>query len=206
MKSSDLGMYLALAVMHTATASAAPITLVDNQVIIDNSPFFSVGPEDGLGGSNFALNDPDFIDIPYAIFDFGSTTAVSNATLTWNFGSLYGGSGPASIRLYVGSDVSGTITIADRFMGVAADTSTYSGGELKTFDLTSFVNTALLSGRYFAVRLEATVAPGSLAGFYGGNFLTPSLDAAPASAIPEPSTLVLLGTGLLLAGFRKRKR
>ena len=199
---------LAVCALAPAAVSAASAALVDNSVIIDNAPFYSVGSEDQIGSGNYALNHPAFIDIPYAIFDFGTTTSVASAMLTWNFGSLYGGSGPAQIALYVGNDASGTITTADRFMGTVADTATYSGGELRTFDITSFVNTALAGGQFVAARLEATAAPGTLSGYYGGQFLTPSLNFDVGTpAVPEPETyaMLLAGLGVLGAVVRRRK-
>jgi PEP-CTERM motif len=196
---------LAVSALVPTGASAASAGLVDNRVIIDNAPFYSVGAEDGLGTGNFALNYPTFIDIPYAIFDFGATASVSSALLTWNFGELFGGSTPTQITLYLGNDASGTITTADRFMGTAANTATYAGGELRTFDVTSFVNASLGSGRYFAARFEVTAAPGTLAGYHGGNFLTPSMTYV-AGAIPEPETYAMLLAGLGLMAVVTRRR
>lgn len=200
---NKLAGIVALAALLPATAMAVSVPLVDNQVIIDNSPFFSVGAEDGLGSGNFALNHPGFIDIPYAIFDLGSTASVGSATLNWNFGSLFGGSGPASITLYVGNDADGLISITDRFMGSAANTATYSGGETVSIDVTSLLNASLLSGQYFAARFEADVAPGSLSGYYGGNFLAPSLEISP---VPEPETYAMLIAGLGILGLSIRRR
>jgi hypothetical protein len=94
-------------------------------------------------------------------------------------------------------------------MGTPIGTSIYSGGELRSYDVTALVNNALLSGQYFAARLEATAPPGTLSGFYGGQFLVPSLDAtAGAAAVPEPSTLLLFGMGGLglIAKLRRRKQ
>lgn len=198
-----LGM-LALTVLLPATATAAAVPLIDNRVIIDRSPFYSQGAEDGLGTGNYALNHPSFIDIPYAIFDFGSVSSVGSAILNWSFSSLFGGSGPAEIKLYAGNDADGVISTSDRFMGSAIDTFTYSGGEVRNFDVTALVNAALSSGQYFAARLEATVAPGDLSGYYGGQFLVPSLEISP---VPEPEAyaMFLVGLGLLGVAARRRK-
>jgi len=187
-------------------ASADPVSLIANQVIIDNAPFFSVGTEDGLGVANYALNHPHFIDSPYAIFDLGSASSVRSATLTWNFGSLYGGSPPADITLYVGSDADGKITRDDRFTGTSIETFTYSGGERRSHDVTAQLNASLLLGRYFAARLEATIPPGALGTYYGGQFLTPSLSVNDLATVPEPATLTLVAAGLSLGLVRRRRR
>lgn len=184
-----------------ALADTAP--LVQNAVLIDNAPFYSLAG-DSIGTGNYALNHPGFIDIPYAIFDFGSTTSVSSALLTWNFDSLYGGSAPAAITLYVGNDADGLITASDRFMGTSVDTSSYSGGELRTFDITSFVNTALGGGRYVAARFEVVAAPDTLSGYHGGDFYTPSMSFT--AAVPEPETYAMLLAGLGLMGTLARRR
>jgi hypothetical protein len=195
---------LAFAVFIPASTLAASATLVDNRVIVDNAPFYSVGSEDELGGYNYALNSSGFIDIPYVIFDFGSTTSVSSAMFNWNFIDLYGGSDPAEITLYAGNDTSGTISVDDRFMGTAVDTFTYSGGEIRNFDLTSLVNLALLNGQYFALRLEATASPDTLSGYYGGQFATPSMTYAP---VPVPGAIWLFGSGLFsLVGLKKHRK
>jgi hypothetical protein len=202
-----LALVAAACIAVPASVLADPIPLTANATIIDNNPFYGVGPEDGVGVFNYALNHPAFIDIPYAIFDFGALGSVTAATLTWNFQSLYL-SPAADITLYVGSDADGIVTTADRFMGTAIDTFTYSGGELRTFDVTAHVNASLVGGRYFAARLEATVPPASLSDYYGGLFDVPSLDASSeVSPIPEPGSMILLGTGLAgLRAWRKRRR
>lgn len=193
----------ALSALLPVTATAASVPLIDNQVIIDNNPFYSIGAEDHLGTGNYALNHPGFIDIPYAIFDLGSTSSVGSAVLTWNFGSLYGGSGPAFISLYGGNDADGIISVNDRFNGSFVAVNSFAGGETWSLDVTALVNSSLGSGQYFAARLEATLPPSILSGYYGGQFLTPTLEISP---VPEPETYAMLLAGLGLLGFTMRRK
>lgn len=193
----------ALSALLPVTAMAASVPLIDNQVIIDHNPFYSIGAEDGLGTGNYALNHPGFIDIPYAIFDFGSTASVGSAVLTWNFNSLYGGSGAAQISLYAGNDTDGLISVNDRFNGSFVAVSSFSGGETWSVDVTSLVNSSLGSGQYFAARLEAVLPPSILSGYYGGQFFAPTLEISP---VPEPETYAMLLAGLGLLGFTMRRK
>ncbi len=186
-----------------ATALAVSVPLVDNQVVMENTPSFSIGGENELGSWNYALNSPSSIDIPYAIFDFGSTSAISSTALNWNFGSLHGGTGPESITLFLGNDADEVFSVGDRFLGVAVDTFTYSGSGVRNFDVTSSVNTSLASGQYFVPRFEADLAPGALSG--SGNFLTPSLDISPVSEL-ETYAIFLTGLGLLAFSASRRKK
>ena len=207
MKRSTYILVLGLILM-AQPVQADPITLAANRVIVDNPPFYSVGGEDVLLGfeGNYALNHPGFIDIPYAIFDFGASSSAMSATLTWVCRSGY--DGLDSITLYVGSDADGVISPADRFMGTAIDTFFARGGEMRVYDVTTYVNAALASGPYFAARLEATVPPDMLTKLYGGFFDAPSLDASgEVSPVPEPASLLLCGTGLVgLRAWRKRRQ
>jgi hypothetical protein len=186
-------------------AQAAVVTLVSNHAIVDNAPFYSIGPEDSATGvGNYALSHPTYIDIPYAIFDLGSTSSVSKALISWSFDSLYGPSGPAEISLYLGNDADGMIFASDRFMGDRVDTFTYLGGEIRNLDVTALVNKSLMSGQYFAARLEATAAPSTLSGYYGGNFFTPSLAI---TTVPVPAAAWLFSSGLVaIAGPARSKK
>lgn len=189
-----------------AVAFADTATLVNNAVIVDNGPFYSVGAEDNIGSGNYALNFPGFIDIPYATFSFGGPTSVGSATLTWNFDSLFQSSA-AQITLYVGNDADGAVTTLDRFMGTAINTSIYGGGELFSIDVTSYVNAALSAGQFFAARFEVNTPPGDLTGYRGGNFLTPSVTFTQGTAgVPEPTSWALMISGFGLAGAALRRR
>ena len=190
-----------------AIAAADTASLVSNAVIVDSGPFYSIGAEDVIGSGNYALNHPAFIDIPYATFSFGANTSVNYATLTWNFGTLFN-SGPSQITLYVGSDADGAVTTSDRFMGTAINTATYSGGELASFDVTSFVNAALASNQFFAARFEVTAAPGTLNGYSGGQFGDPSVrfNDPTNGGVPEPASWALMIGGFGLAGTALRRR
>jgi len=193
----------ALSALLPATAMAASVPLVANSVIIDHNPFYSIGAEDTLGTGNWALNHPGYIDIPYAIFDFGSTASVGSAVLTWNFDSLYLSSGTAQIGLYGGNDVDGIISVNDRFNGSFIGISSFSGGETWSLDVTALVNASLGSGQYFAARLEAVLPPSALSGHYGGQFFAPSLEISP---VPEPETYAMLLAGLGILGFSLRRK
>lgn len=196
----------AFAALAPTAAFADTATLVNNAVIIDNAPFYSIGAEDQIGAGNFALNHPGFIDIPYATFSFGGPTSVGSATLTWNFGSLFQSS-PAQITLYVGSDADGAVTTLDRFMGTAINTSLYSGGELFSIDVTSYVNAALSAGQFFAARFEVVTPPNELSTYRGGKFQTPSVEFTQGAAgVPEPATWALLIGGFGLTGGALRRR
>jgi hypothetical protein len=90
-------------------------------------------------------------------------------------------------------------------MGSLVDTSTYSGGESRTFDITAFVNAALASGPFVAARFEDTANPATLTQYQGGEFLTPSLTFT-TSAVPEADSLALLGLGVAALAIARRKR
>ena len=173
-------------------AASLNVPLLDDQVIVDSFPFASVGAEDALGGGKFALNHPEFIDVPYAIFDFTTISDTTNVELEWNFDRLFGGSQPAEITLYLGSDDDGVITVDDRFVGTAIDTRTYTDLTTNRIDVSAIVNDLLSDGPFIAARLEATAAPGTLSDYYGGRFFEPTM-----TTLPEPGTALLFVMGAL---------
>ncbi|KPP84841.1 MAG: putative extracellular protein [Rhodobacteraceae bacterium HLUCCA08] len=191
-----------------ATAQAATLNPTENAVILDYAPFNSVGSEDTIGFGNYALNYGTFIDMPYAIFDFGGLSSVSSAVLNLDFLGPYGGSGPTSITLYTGIDTDGVITTLDRFMGIALDSYVYGSAVSRMIDITAEVNASLTTGDDFAIRLEVDAAPGTFSGFAGGQFATPTITyETGVAAVPLPAGLPLLGGGLLvLFGWNRRKQ
>lgn len=197
------------AALMAFSAQAATATLVDNAVIVDNAPFYTIDGGDGLGAGNYALNHPSFIDIPYAIFDFGGASSVSSASLSLDYLGPYENASPASITLYAGSDADGSVSVLDRFMGSAIDTYSYLAPESRVIDITAIVNSVLALGDSFAIRLEVADAPGTLTGYLGGQFATPvvTYEQGPGpSAVPLPAGLPLLGGALVMVGAARRRK
>jgi hypothetical protein len=73
-------------------------------------------------------------------------------------------------------------------------------GQQFSFDVTAAFNAG--AGGSLGIRLQATTEPGQTS-YTFNNF---ELDTAPAATVPEPSTVLMVGTGLFGAAGRYRRR
>jgi len=103
-----------------------------------------------------------------------------------------------------GTAASGTITVTGTITITRSDT----GGELSAYTPTggSFTNNALNIGGVVYTLSGVSYTPPTINNLNGDGNISVRIDAVVPSGIPEPSSVILLGSGLAgLVGFRLRR-
>jgi len=111
----------------------------------------------------WAVTGAEFIDAAVAVFDFSTTTSVTEASLTLPIEQVFAQNGAAPLEIYVYSD-NGVVEFTDYstgFITPIAEIDAVGLTEIQ-FDVTGAVNAALQSSRYVAFRIKSTVEPTSV--------------------------------------------
>lgn len=108
----------------------------------------------------WAVTGGDFIDAAVMVFDFGSTTSVSQANLTLPIQDVYAQNGSAPLEVFVFAD-NGAVEFTDYSTGFVAPIAKLDAAGLTQIDLdvTGAVNSVLKSSRYVAFRTKSSVSP-----------------------------------------------
>lgn len=186
------------------TASAAPISIsLDTSALIggDTGPYyldFQLIDGDGLANTAVALSNFDFFggaagDPP--ILDGGATGSASSAATLSDTGFFNG-----LLQEFVpGTALSFVLDFTSAGSDPTPDQFSFSILNADLFGIGSGPAGALLTIDFFASPIVAT---------YAGTreFGDPLVGTPSVRAVPEPSTLMLLGLGAALAGLRGRRR
>ncbi|GJM12397.1 MAG: hypothetical protein DHS20C12_08000 [Pseudohongiella sp.] len=179
-----LVLAMAVALLLTTNMVAADTAiLVADGVLVERDPVAEEPVDDGEEGDDedeeeapaligtavnasyvstggWAVTGEDFIDAAVAVFDFNTTTEVSQATLTLPIQEVYAQNGAAPIEIYMYSD-NGVVEFTDYSSGFIAAIAEVDAVGLTQIqlDVTGVVNAALKSSRFVAFRAKSSVLP-----------------------------------------------
>ncbi len=171
-------------VIHWQPAFADRAVLVDSAVLVESSPaaeeIDDAGDEPELetetetetetqvdasyiSSGDWAVTGPAFINAATYVFDLGTTTEVTAATLTLPIQELYPQNNAAPVEIRFFSD-NGIIEVTDYSVGFTEPLAEIDAALLTEIrvDITGAVNASLNAGHYIGFRITSAVEPGSV--------------------------------------------
>jgi hypothetical protein len=165
--------------------STSPVMFADQAVLIDAAVLVETNPEAPplvedevpadqpdvgtsidaayVSAGGWAVTGTNFIDAATLVFDFGTATTVSQATLSLNVTSTYAQNGAVPIEIYYFAD-NGVIERSDYSSGPAEPLASIDAAGLTQIDVdvTAAVNAALSSSQFVGFRVKSAILPASV--------------------------------------------
>ena len=197
--------------------SLVPTLLLLLCMVFPAASFASSGTDFSNSGGTLAGNNAGLTltgSMLISVLRGGSLTTGDLGTVSFNTGSLSGGSLQMGGTFAAGGtftvDGNGTNRIADgvlfsgTFSGPTSWVLTTLANGTHNYTLTGVLTGTMGSTTVSGVTVQLTINTGK--GFFNGSTTISGGDTEVGAAVPEPSTLALLGTGTLgLAGLLRRR-
>ncbi|MDO9318004.1 MAG: hypothetical protein Q7V56_07365 [Gammaproteobacteria bacterium] len=160
--------------MAAAMLAVCSAALGDQAVMVDEAVLVEANPKDGELASRatyqtsdgWAVTSPTYIDTVVMVFDFGTTSSVSQAIVNLPVETVFPVNASAPMKLFAFAD-DGAIDLFDYTAGGvrpaaefdAAVAASADDAATLSFDVTSVVNAILPQSRFVGIRVQSSAVP-----------------------------------------------